>query len=85
MSALPPYVIRIVNETFTESAEAELSNLDAAHNYAIKATIDIGTEEVLRGEPFFLADTSVEQGGEVLKRTRVSITTSSLPLQPNGD
>lgn len=75
---MPQFVIRIVNETFAESAETELPHLDAAQAYAIKAAIDIGAEEVLRGESVFLADASVELDGEVLREMRVSVAASVL-------
>lgn len=75
---MPQFVIRIVNETFVESAKTELPHLDAAQAYAIKAAIEIGAEEVLRGEPAFLAEASVELDGEVLRAVKVTVAASLL-------
>ena len=66
------------NQTFTASEEHDLPSFDVAREQGIKAALDIGTEEVAKGNPFFAAEVLVGNGDETLARFVVSIGASSI-------
>lgn len=76
---MPPFRIIIVNETTSAADDHDLSTAEQAQREAIKAALNIGTDEILNGKPFFGAEAKVEHAGEVVKRYVVSIGVS--PLQ----
>jgi hypothetical protein len=76
---VPPFRIIIVNETTSAADDHDLSTAEQAQREAIKAALNIGTDEILNGKPFFGAEAKVEHAGEVVKRYVVSIGVS--PLQ----
>lgn len=75
---MPPFRIIVINESISAADDHELSTAEQAQREAIKAALQIGTEEILNGKPFFGAEAKVEHDGEVLKRYVVSIGVSSL-------
>ncbi len=76
---MPPFRITVVNENVTASDEHDLATADAAQREAIRAALQIGTEEIINGKPFFGAEVKVENDSQVVERFVVSIGVS--PLQ----
>jgi hypothetical protein len=76
---VPPFRIVIINETISAADDHDLSTAEQAQQEAIKAALQIGTDEIMNGKPFFGAEAKVEHAGEVVKRYVVSIGVS--PLQ----
>jgi hypothetical protein len=75
---MPNFQIHIVNSDYECCNEANVSNLGAARRQALRAALQIGTEEVCQGSPFFGAEIRVELDGELRERFVVSIGQSSL-------
>lgn len=76
---MPPFRITVVNESVTASDEHNLPAAEEAQREAIKAALEIGTEEIIKGKPFFGAEVKVERDSQVVERFVVSIGVS--PLQ----
>ncbi len=76
---MPPFRIIVINESTSAADDHDLSSAEQAQREAIKAALQIGTDEIMNGKPFFGAEAKVEHDGEVLKRFVVSIGVS--PLQ----
>jgi len=77
---MPTFQIRITNETFASTNNHEGHSLDDVTVQAIKAALQIGTEEVAAGKDFFGAEVKVETANEVVKRFIVSVGASPLTL-----
>ena len=77
---MPTFQISVVNETFTSSDSQEVNSLDEATARALRAALQIGSEEVAGGKKFFAAEVKVESANEVLSRFIVSIGASPLSL-----
>lgn len=78
LAVVQTFQIHIVNRDFRASNEISAPNFEAARRQAILAALQIGTEEVCRGSPFFGAEVGVEEGGELRERFLVSIGQSQL-------
>jgi hypothetical protein len=77
--AVPTFTIRVVNESFASSQEQEFSSAEGAMKQAVKAALQIGSDEIASGKPFFAAEVKVCRGSDVVGRSVVSIGAS--PLQ----
>ena len=75
---MPTYQIRVVNSDFEASNEAEVSSFEIARQQALRAALQIGTEEVCNGAQFFGAEVRVMLEGELSERFLVSIGQSHL-------
>lgn len=75
---MPTFRITVVNQTFTACDDHELPSFDAARVQGIKAALDIGSDEVAKGNPFFAAEVRVADGDETLGRFVVSVGASSI-------
>jgi hypothetical protein len=75
---MPSFLIRIVNKDFTASNEAELASDDAARSDALRGALEIGTEEVCSGKPFFGAEVVIERDGEPIERLMIALGASPL-------
>lgn len=75
---MPTFQITIVNETFASSNNHDGHSLDDAAAEAIKAALQIGTEEVAGGKQYFGAEVRVETANAVMKRFVVSVGASAL-------
>lgn len=75
---MPTYRITVINQTFRACDDHELPSFDAARVEGIKAALDIGSDEVAKGNPFFAAEVVVANGDEMLGRFVVSIGASSI-------
>lgn len=76
---MPTFRITVTNQTFSASDDHELASLADATRQGIKAALDIGTDEVANGKPFFGAEVHVEEGDETLGKFVVSVGMS--PIQ----
>ena len=77
---MPTFQITIHNEDFTASEEQDCPSPDEALKQAIKAAIDIATDHVASGKPFFGAEVLLEEGNRKLARYVVAVGASSLKL-----
>lgn len=77
---MPTFSIHIVNSDFTSSNSIEAASPKAALSEGLKGTLQIGTEEVCRGSPFFGAEIRIQDGDKIVERMVVSIGASSLQL-----
>ncbi len=75
---MPTFRITVINQTFTACDDHDLPSFDAARVKGIKAALDIGSEEVAGGNPFFAAEVIVAEKDEKLGRFLVSIGASSI-------
>lgn len=78
---MPTFQISIVNETFASSNDHEMHSLDDASAEALKAALQIGSDEVAGGKQFFAAEVKVETSNELVGRFVVSIGASPLAIQ----
>jgi hypothetical protein len=71
---MPKFQIHVVNSDFEASNEVEAPDMAAARMYGLKGALDIGADEVCKGETqFFGAEVRVEVDGEVKQRFMVGI------------
>ncbi|MFL6740885.1 MAG: hypothetical protein ACJ8EI_03100 [Sphingomicrobium sp.] len=75
---MPPFRISVINQHSASSDEHHLSTEEEAEREAIKAALQIGTDEVIKGKPFFGAEAKVERDGQLVGRFVVSIGVSPL-------
>jgi hypothetical protein len=76
---MPTYRTRIINRDFAASSDVDLPNPQRALAQALTAALEIGSEEIRNGNPFFGAEVRVECDGETLSRLVIAIGVS--PLQ----
>ena len=72
------YRISVVNEHFTASNEHECGDVVTAWKYAIRGALDIATDQVSHGKPFFGAEVRLEEGNKLIGRYVVSAGASLL-------
>lgn len=75
---MPMFRVSVVDEKFRTCNDYQFPSIDDAHKHGIRAALAIGTEEVIRGKPFFAAEVLVEGGAERLDRFVVSIGASAI-------
>jgi hypothetical protein len=78
MTSMPASRIRITNKDFESSCEANASGLEAVRSEALRAALQIGTDEVCAGKPFFGAEIAIENEHEPVERLIIAIGTSPL-------
>jgi hypothetical protein len=74
---MPASRIRITNKDFESSSDANASGLEAVRAEALRAALQIGTDEVCSGKPFFGAEIAIEND-ESVERLIIAIGTSPL-------
>lgn len=77
---MPIFTISVVNETFAASDQHDVASLDSATAEALRAALQIGTDEVVGGERFFAAEVKVETANEVVRRFIVSVGASPISI-----
>lgn len=75
---VPTYRITVINQTFRACDDHELASFDLARVQGIKAALEIGSDEVAKGNPFFAAEVLIADGDETLGRFVVSMGASSI-------
>ena len=75
---MPTYRISIINEHFSQSAEQEASDVVEAWQKAIRGAIDIASDQVSHGNPFFGAEVTLEEGNKQVGRYVVSVGATPL-------
>lgn len=78
------FSIHIVNSDFVSTNSLEASSPEAARSEALRGALQIGTEEICKGSPFFGAEISIKNGGEVVERMMVAIGSSTLRQQASA-
>jgi hypothetical protein len=76
---MPIFQLHIVNSDFSSCGECDADDVRAAQKQGLKAALQMGTDEMCDGSPFFGAEVRVEADGEVKERFLVSMGQS--PLQ----
>lgn len=78
---MPTFHITVYNEDFSASEDYDCaSNVDALKQ-GIKSAIDIASDEVSSGKPFFGAEVMLEEGNTQLIRYVVAVGASLLKNQ----
>lgn len=72
------FQIHVVNSDFTTCNEIEASAIGDARSLALRAALEIGTEDVCKGVTFFGAEVRLELDGETKERFLVSMGHSTL-------
>jgi hypothetical protein len=72
------FQIHVVNSDFDSHNEIEAQSLEEAQRRALRGALQIGTDELCKGTPFFGAEVTVEAGGEMKERFLVSMGQSPL-------
>jgi hypothetical protein len=75
---MPNYLVSIVNEHFSQSAEQEASDVVEAWQKAIGAAVEIAKDQVSHGNPFFGAEVKLEDGNKLVGRYVVSVGATPL-------
>ena len=76
---VPTFRTRIINKDFAAASDVELPSAEKALNQALTAALEIGSDEIKKGQPFFGAEIIVERDGERVNRLVIAIGVS--PLQ----
>ena len=76
---MPVFRVTVINAEFRASEDYELPSADHARRQGIKAALAMGADEVHAGKAFFGAEVRVEDAGQTVSRSVVSIGAS--PLQ----
>ena len=77
---MPRYRISVINKDFASTNAVEFSNIEDARSQAMKGALEIGSDEVAGGKPFFGAEITIEQDDMVIDRIMVSIGQTPLKL-----
>ena len=72
------FQIHVVNSDFTTHNEIDADAIGDAVSLALRAALEIGTEDVCKGVPFFGAEVRVQIDGETKERFLVSMGHSTL-------
>ena len=72
------FSINIVNSDFASSNSLDASTPEAARLEALKGALQIGSEEVCKGNPFFAAEIRIQNGDKVIERMVVAVGASTL-------
>jgi hypothetical protein len=75
---VPTFHISVVNSDFDASEELDSATFEDARRNALRAALQIGTDELCNGTPFFGAEIRIELDGELKQRFLVSIGQSPL-------
>ena len=75
---MPTFSINIVNSDFASSNSLDATSPEAARSEALKSALQIGSEEVCNGNPFFAAEIRIQNGDETIERMVVAIGASAL-------
>jgi hypothetical protein len=77
---MPLYHTSVINKDFSSSDEMEFTTLEDARAQAMKAALDIGSDEIVRGKSFFGAEITIRQDNMIVDRVMVSIGHTPLKL-----
>jgi len=75
---MPTFRIQVVNRHFTSSTEIDRPDIKAARSEALKGALEIATEEICQGSPFFGAEVSIHEETDVLERLVIAVGASPL-------
>jgi len=71
------FEVTVVNEEFRSSYEQEWADEHSAKRQALKGALEIGSEQIVAGKPFFAAEVTVRDG-KTSERFIVSLGASRL-------
>lgn len=74
------FQVRVLNSDFVSHGEVDAADVHDARGQALKAALQIGTDEICNGAPFFGAEVHVETDGKLQNRFLVSIGQSPLNM-----
>ena len=75
---MPIVRIHIINSEFAVCEDVDVSSPEMAREQALKGALEIATEEVRNGKPFFGAEVRIESADDTLDRLMVAVGVSSL-------
>lgn len=76
---MPTFRITVINQHFRACDDHDLESLAAATREGVRAALQIGTDEVANGKPFFGAEVRVAEGETICGKFVVSVGMS--PIQ----
>lgn len=77
---MPVFQVRIINRDFDASNEIEANGPEAARSQAMKGALQIGTDEVLGGKPFFGAEVRINDGDNTVDRMVIAVGVTQLRI-----
>ena len=76
--AVRAWELSVTNEHFSSSNEYNCSDAVSAWHQAIRGALDIATDQVSHGSPYFGAEVRLEEGNKLIGRYVVSAGASPL-------
>lgn len=77
---MPTYRVTVLNEHFESSEDHRCEHVEDAIKAALKGALDIATEQVASGKPFFGAEVTLSKGNEMLSQMVIAVGASSLKI-----
>ena len=75
---MPTFRVTVIDANFSACEDYDLPSIEEARRQGIKAALAMGADEVHAGKPFFGAEVRVEDAGQTVSRSVVSIGASQL-------
>ena len=75
---MPIYRTRIVNRDFSVCNDEEHPDRQTALAKGVKGALEIGSEEVCKGQAFFGAEVTIEEDGETVERRMIAVGATPL-------
>ena len=75
---MPKYKVSILNEHFVSEEDLESPDMNDALKQALKGALDIASEHVSSGQPFFGAQLTLREGSKDLLQMVVSVGAAPL-------
>lgn len=75
---MPTFHVTVLNEHFESENEHNCASVEEALKAALKGALDIATEQVASGKPFFAAEVTLKEGNKIQSRMVVSVGASPL-------
>ena len=77
---MPTFSMNIVNRNFASSNSLAASNPEEARSEALRSALQMGSEEVIKGNSFFAAEIGIQCGEKIIERMAVAIGASTMQL-----
>jgi hypothetical protein len=75
---MPLFNVHLINNHFASKHSMESSSLEAARAEALRSALQIGADEICKGETFFGAEIRIQGDDKIIDRMMVAIGTTSL-------
>jgi len=75
---MPTFELHVINSDFNACQDLDARTVEEAMQRGLRAALQIGTDEICRGKPFFGAEVLVRDDGETRARMMISLGQSPL-------